>query len=241
MPQESRYEDSQNQRDLEYTKAWARAPKRFKDKAAEIGLEAHLDKSSGAIDLDETFTNVSYTPDMGDTLDTQADLLVERLGAQHEAIIRRVVEEMKIPMQIEAERNRASTLVNIVCKLVKSERRNIYASIHSLLHAIPRLGLINGFPSLRSSARECACSVEWISKSRDEWCHNLGMRVPKEGAKSADAKINYHLTALKNHWRKQTVTITSHLKPKHTTPQCKPKLKPSQKTPIKLRRQLAKV
>ena len=105
-------------------------------------------------------------------------------------------------MEREIERNRAMSLGRVVCYLIRHDSRNLRASLHGLLHAIPGLAEPNGFKSLRQSARECKCSPTWMQRLQYEWCEIFGIPIPTEGRKSAEAVEKYRTPAV-GHWRKR--------------------------------------
>lgn len=47
-------------------------------------------------------------------------------------------------------------------------------SLHGLVHAIPRMAKTH-LLSMRASARECNCSVEWIRTMKERWERRLGI------------------------------------------------------------------
>jgi hypothetical protein len=113
-------------------------------------------------------------------------------------------------MREEMERDRASAIGRIACYLVKGrDGGNILARIHSLLHAIPRLAAITGFPSLRESSKACGASVQWIKIGRDKWCDILEIPIPVEGTKKPETKAKYRQHAKTKHWRKTKYTTNA--------------------------------
>jgi len=44
---------------------------------------------------------------------------------------------------------------------------NLKAHVHALMHCNPRIAKMNGYPSMRSSAKECGCSPEYIRQLRN--------------------------------------------------------------------------
>lgn len=144
-----------------------------------------------------------YTPDMASALDTHVDQLVEKHGFENEKLIRAIAKDLQGPMNEEISKNQALTLGRVACYLAKSEKNNVLARIHALLHSIPRLATMVGFSSMRKSAIECRVSCEWIRRSRDRWCEILELPVPADGRKSEEAKEKYHLNGTTNHWRTQ--------------------------------------
>ena len=197
----SRYEYQQDKMDREYDAEWAKAPKSFLKKAAALGIKPHTEKPSRSMPVEEAMETVSYTPDMADTIDTQVDLLIEKYG--NEELIRKVVNDLKAPMEMEIVKNRALLLGRVAGFLIKSETSNIQARAHQLLHAIPLLAEINGYKTMRESARACGVSPEWIVRGRNQWCEALGIPIPQTGKKSAGAIAKYRNNAIVNHWRKK--------------------------------------
>lgn len=213
------YEERQAARDKEYLQAWDDAPQSFKKEAASLGMDKDLEvrdgmaagynDGSGHRENSEFTPDVAdlisyaYTPDMALLIDDYVDQVIEKRGVQHEVFIREIYEDLKKPMHEEAERNRSLLLGRIAMLLCKNEKGNMNATVHALLHSIPGLAADNGFPSLRSSAKECKVSPEWLRKTRDWWCDNLEIPVPVNGTKSAEAKSKYKANALNNHWRNQ--------------------------------------
>jgi len=210
------YCELQEVRDSEYERAWAAAPQSFKDRAASVGLEAEPEARTGMVlPYDENMSRVHhpghtpsfYIPDMADTIDTHIDRLVERHGIENEKLIRAVAEDLKMPMQIEIEKNRSLMLGRVVMYLIKSESNNLLARCHGLMHAIPRLAVISGFGSMRKSAKACGVSCEWLRRTRDMWCDRLGIPIPVDGRKTDEAREKYKLNGLTNHWRRQKCSL----------------------------------
>lgn len=206
------YQDTQDLRDAEAKAAWDSAPEAFKRKAAQIGIGFEPEGTPGmAMEYDETKSRVNapnhapsfFTPDMADSLDTVADQLIEKYGADKADLIRSIVEDLKEPMNEEIEKSGALMLGRIAMYMVKSETNNIYARSHALLHAIPRLAAKNGYASMRQSAKACRVSPEWMRRTRDWWVNVLGIKAPVEGIKSDEAKERYRQNGLRNHWRHQ--------------------------------------
>lgn len=201
----SSYVVRQTVRDSEYKQAWDKAPASFKNAAERHGLKALTENPSGAMEFDDNHRTASYKPDMADAIDTYIDILVEKHGPLHEEIVREVAADLKKPMDLEIERNRALSLGRMLFFLARSETRNLKASVFAAMHAIPRLAGANGMSSMRQSARECGVSAEWMRRSRDEVCKILEIPVPEEGRKSLDARIKYAKNGRENHWRSQIV------------------------------------
>ena len=225
----------------EYEKAFENAPEAFKRSMEKMGMEAKAktdNQTSNSIEYNEGYLTASYTTDMAEVIDTHVDRLIEEHGVKHEMMIRKIAAALEDPMKLEIERNRALMLGRVACYLVKSEAQNVLARVHSLLHAIPRLAAVNGFKSMRESARACRVSPQWIKLGRDKWCAVLGIPIPAEGSKQEAAKEKYRKSAMANHWRKQKVTkvtacvagaagVNNDPATNHTTPKCKLLLKPS--------------
>lgn len=224
----SDYCDRQLAEDSNYKAAWESAPKSFKKQAAALGLDVSPNNSEdpGVMEYDETASRVNRpghtpsfsVPDMANQLDSHIDRLVEKYGFKNEKLVRDIAEDLKAPMLIEIEQNRALLLGRAISLLVKSESRNILARVHQIMHAIPRLATISGFSSMRESARECGVTCEWIRKGRDRVCEDLGLPIPTEGRKSNEARVKYQNNGKNNHWRHQTFRS-----PQPTIPQCLPK------------------
>lgn len=214
----SDYSDAQDAKDADYERAWADAPPAFRARAAKLGIKAETEARGGVVlQYDENLSRVSnpghtpsfYVPDMAETLDTHVDRLIEKHGCQHELLIRAVVEDLKVPMQKEIEANRASMLARVVMYLIKSESNNILARCHQLMHAIPRLAVISGYPSMRKSAKACGVSCEWVRRGRDKACEMLGLPIPVDGRKSDQARERYAKNGRENHWRNQKVKVSA--------------------------------
>lgn len=211
--------EKQDSRNAEHKRAWDQAPARFKKKAAEEGVIFEAPNYNGhALEYDETLSRVHapghtpsfYIPDMADAIDTIVDRLVEKYGTTNEALIKAVAKDLKVPMEEEIERNRGLMLGRVIMFLVKSQNSNMRARVHALIHAIPRLASIAGFPSMRSSARECGVTGEWIRRTRNMVADHLGLPIPKDGLKSAEAREKYRLNSAKNHWRHQRFKPSVH-------------------------------
>jgi hypothetical protein len=205
------YTDRQSEHDREYAAAWESAPSEFKRAAAELGLEPDPADSSGmALEYNDQYAQTTVIPNMADTLDQFVDMVIEKFGGQHATFIRAVANELKKPMEAELVRNRANLLGRVSCYLVQDEKGNLKARVHALLHSIPRLAAENGFPSMRSSAKVCGVSPEWLRRKRDSWCDLLEIARPANGCKSEEAKLKYRANALTNHWRNQTYKRNGH-------------------------------
>lgn len=205
MPHTTLHDDSyelrQDAMDRKYHQAWEDAPESFKKKVAKLDLKAQSDSVSHALPFDEALITVSHVPDMAATIDTEADRMIEKYGAQYEAVIRGVMEDLRVPLAQEIEKNRALLLGRVAGFLIKSEGCNILARAHQLLHAIPMLAEINGYKTMRESARECHVSPEWMKRGRDKWCKVLGIPIPSAGRKSPEAIEKYRKNGLTRHWR----------------------------------------
>ncbi len=213
------YKDRQAQRNREYEDAWKNAPKSFLKKAALAGLHVDTEQYEGTTsectDNEDSFTpdqanlmpglydTAAYTPDMAKLIDDYVDEVIEKYGCKHAVFIRAIATDLKKPMELELIKNRSNLLARVCGELISNERGNNTASIHALLHTIPRMAGSSGFPSLRSSATKCAVSPEWLRKQRDRWCQLLDIAAPISGTKSAAAKAKYKANALSdNHWRR---------------------------------------
>lgn len=196
------YSLTQTVRDAQYKKAWEEAPPEFLEEAEKVGLKPHIETPSGALEFNDNHerTAIEMPPDIDDYI----DCLVEKHGLEHEDVIRGVAIDLKKVMDLEIERNRALSLGRILFYLVRSETRNIKASLFSAMHAIPRLAAANGMSSMRESAKACGVSPEWIRKSRDEICDLLQIPIPTESRKGIDARRKYASNGRTNHWRRQT-------------------------------------
>lgn len=181
--------------------AWRTAPKSFISAAARLGIGMDLAKKTGAaIEYDATRHSASYEVDLSGMIDRTVDFLIEK--HQDEKLVRDVVASLEEPMQREAERVKAHTIVRIVCFLVNCPKGNVLARIHAILHAIPGLAESENFGSMRESARVCGVSPEWMSQSREKWCDFLGVPVPVKGQKSDVAKSKYRSRIS---WRHRTM------------------------------------
>lgn len=210
----------QAQRDREYERAWNSAPESFKKKAMELGLKPDRDREAAAMEFHEDWQTSSYEPDMAETLDTHVDRLIESYG--NEALIRAIVGDLQIVMEKEFMDNKAQTVAGIACYLIKAPDASLKIRIHAILHSIPRLALINGFKSMRDSARECGVSPQAMKNGRDRICEKLGLPIPVEGSKTEEAKQAYSEVATRDHWRDRKFSHST--QPDSTL--CKPKPKP---------------
>jgi len=201
---ETSYEVIQAARDREYQKAWEDAPKSFLNAAGKEGLIANVEAPSRAMEFDNNRSETSYTTSMPDCIDSLIDQLVEKYGTKNEKLVRAIAADMKKPLEREIEQNQALSMGRILFYLVKSETRNIKASVFAALHAIPRLAASNGMQSMRESARSCGVSPEWMRRSRNEVCNVLELPIPTESQKKTEAKIKYSKNGITNHWRHQT-------------------------------------
>lgn len=200
------YEEYRSQQNSEYRRAWESAPKAFK-KAVEIrGLKADVQQLDGqSLEFDENRSNTAYIPDMGASLDTHIDYVIEKYGSQHRELIRNIAHDLQEPMRIEIEQSRGLMLGRVACYLVKGGKINVMARIHAILHSIPLLAKQLEFSSLRDSARDCGCSPQWMKKQRDKVCQQFGLPIPVEARKSDEAKKQYQEIGKTRHWRKQTM------------------------------------
>lgn len=198
------YTERQTRHDKEYAAAWESAPLEFKKNAAMLGLHPDIPDTTGmAMEYNDNYSASAHTPNMADSLDQFVDIVIENFGGQHAAFIRAIANALKKPMEEELVRNRANLLGRVSCYLVQDEKGNLKARVHALLHSIPRLAAENGFPSMRSSAKVCGVSPEWLRRKRDNWCDLLSIPRPATGTKSEEAKLKYRSNALRNHWRNQ--------------------------------------
>lgn len=198
---ETDYQSKQHARNAEYKEEWKRAPESWKQKVAELGIGPECETMSAAVEVHEGAETMSYAPDMAATIDTHLDLIIETIGFKYEPIIRKTADMLMQPMAREIEMERGMMLGRVTGFILKADKRNALARVHQILHAIPRLAAANGFPTMRASARECGCSVEWIKRGRDECCNALQIPIPAEGQKSAIAKVRYKMKAKMDHWR----------------------------------------
>lgn len=205
LPSEDRnYLTRQQALDREYLAAWKNAPPEFKALAAAAGLKPHIDDKGMSLEFQDGYLNTSTRPDMAKALDSFTDELVEKIG--HEEVTRLISAAYARLLDIETERNRATLLARIAGTLIETAAKNMQATLHGLLHAVPRMAMASGYPSLRSSARKCGCSAEWLRKFRDDWCQQLSLPVPTEGQKTPEAKKKYRDNGNTNHWREQRCT-----------------------------------
>ena len=198
------YDERQIAHDIEYSRAWENAPKRFKRAAAKMGVHCDVEERSGmAINYEENYVESSYKPDMADLLDNHIDFVIEKYGQQNETLIRSIANDLKKPFEEEVIKNRSFLLGRVACYLIKEEGPKLLPRIHALLHSIPGLAKGAGYGSLRISAVECRVSAEWLRRRRDKWCHILAIPIPTESRKSNEARAKYKRNALSNHWRNQ--------------------------------------
>jgi hypothetical protein len=193
--------------DAAYRKAWADAPEEFKQSAMAKGLKPDTARESHACEYNEASEATSYHDNFD--IDTEMDRLIEELGPQHAKAIEAVMTQMEARMRAEMQRESGSTVTRIVCYLIKTEKGNLQARVHQLLHAIPGLAEAVGFSSMRSSARACGVSPEWMRRGREEWCDVLGLDIPAASSKSPEARLAYSKNGLKNHWRNQKFKASS--------------------------------
>lgn len=225
-PPSDSYSERQAQYDRKYMDAWKDAPEAFKKDAALLGLHPNVEERAGeALEYDETrrdtpivqhedrFGTGSFTPDMAAMVDTHVDVIIENhakffagSGIETSVIaqfIRLIADKLQKPMEEELYRHRALLLGRVLAYLIADENGNVLSRIHALLHSVPRLATINGYPSMRASAKKCGVSPEWLRRSRDRACIMLGVQAPADGVKSAEAKAKYTKNANTNHWRNQ--------------------------------------
>ena len=211
---DSTYKDRQARHDKEYAAAWESAPQEFKREAALMGLHPEIPDPEGmAMEYSDAYSSNAQMPDMAGAVDQEVDCLIEELAnkyhwsleqrAQYTIIIKEAFCWLKKLMGEELIRNRANLLGRVSCYLVQDEKGNLRARVHALLHSIPRLAAENGFPSMRSSAKVCGVSPEWLRRKRDSWCDLLEIERPACSTKSESAKLKYRANALNNHWRNQ--------------------------------------
>jgi hypothetical protein len=203
-----RYEEYRAQQTASLRRAWEEAPRAFKKAATTRGIDVvRIDtghrESVDALPFDENHPSTSYTPRIEDQIDTHIDQLIEKYGKHNEGLIRAIAVDLQIPMKLEIERSRGLMLGRIACYLVKGGKINVMARIHAILHSIPLLAKQMEFTSLRDSARDCGCSVQWLKVQRDRVCHNFGLPIPVEAQKTAEAKEKYRQIATERHWRNQ--------------------------------------
>lgn len=217
LPEEGErsYTDRQTEHDREYAAAWENAPSEFKKSAALLGLQPEIPDTDGmAMEYNDNYSTAAHIPDMARAVDDFVDQIVEELGNRYNwtieqrranaVIIKETISWLRKPMEDELTRNRANLLGRVSCYLVQDEKGNLKARVHALLHSIPRLAEENGFPSMRSSAKVCGVSPEWLRRKRDSWCDLLEIKRPASGTKSEEARLKYRHNALNNHWRNQT-------------------------------------
>lgn len=225
------YEEFQDSSELAYRRAWSEAPESFKQEALDCGVNMDCDgRPSDALPFEEGSSAASYTPDMADTLDEHVDGVIEKHGGQFALLIRSVADDLKTPMILEIARNRALLLGRVVTTILHGGRKNMMARIHGLLHCLPGLAEEHGYFSLSKSATACGVSRQWMTRSRDGWCHRLCIPIPALNKKSPEAINKYRVAAIRDHWRRRAFTLKSMTSctPKH-------RLKPLKLKPIPLR------
>lgn len=163
-----------------------------------VGLGHDLDAAA----MCDMRPDLALRPDMADLCDGLADQMQEAYGLDP-ATADGVAEFIGQRVERATHEVYAMLLARIVGELIQGTS-NQQARAHALLHAVPGLAALNGFTSMRRSAQECGCSVEWIRKMRARWCEALGLPIPEESSKSAEAREKYSLKAKTNHWRKRT-------------------------------------
>lgn len=198
------YEFRQDAHDREYRQAWKDNPD-FALKAGKSGILMDADgRESSAMPFEEATMATSYLLDMADALDTHVDRCVEKFGYQNEKLIREVADFLKLPMEIEIEKNRALLLGRTVSTLLDGGPCKVMAKIHGLLHAIPGLAKHHNISSMTQSAKMTGTSKEWISQMREKWCYNLAIPIPSENRKSQEAIEKYRAAQKANHWRRRS-------------------------------------
>lgn len=200
------YSSRQSAMDREYREAWGQAPEAFKAKAEAAGLEAHVDDKEGhAMEFEANYASAGYTIDIAAALDSQVDELCEIHGDKSRKIIQDVVDRLIDLADKKVEQNNSLKLARVVMMLVSGGKKNVLAKVHGLMHAVPRLAIPCGFASMRASGRECGVSVEWVRKTRNQFCDMLEIPVPVESSKSEEAKAEYKRVATTpgRHWRNQ--------------------------------------
>jgi hypothetical protein len=202
---DSTYKDRQAQHDREYAAAWENAPPEFKIKASAFGLKPETLQTEGmAMEFNDNYSTQVHIPNMADALDDIVDEIIEILGPDKAPVVRATYRLLRKAMEDEMMRTRSNDILRVAMLLCFDEKGNLRARVHALLHTVPRLPSQNGFPSMRSSAKICGVSPEWLRRKRDGWCDVLEMAPPAHGIKSDPAKLKYRINALKNHWRNQT-------------------------------------
>lgn len=188
--------------------AWRNADPEFLRNAAALGVRPPSDSDTDGVQhLECTRVFVrsderdeEHHPDYHadgnsalDALDSEIDYIIEEIGPRHEPVIRETLEMLRKPLEQAMTRKVTGMIASIVSILVNCETANLRARVHQLLHAIPRLALVNGFPSMNKSAEACGVSREWIRRGRDSWCESLGIPIPEEGVKKAGASVSSRL------------------------------------------------
>ena len=200
------YSSRQSAMDHEYREAWEKAPESFKEQAAAAHLTPHVDDKEGhALEFEPNYASAGYTIDIAAALDSQVDELVEIHGDKARKIIQDVVDRLIDLADKKVEQNNSLKLARVVMMLVSGGKKNVLAKVHGLMHAVPRLAIPCGFTSMRASGRECGVSVEWVRKTRNQFCEMLELAIPAESSKSEEAKAEYKRVATTpgRHWRNQ--------------------------------------
>jgi hypothetical protein len=211
---ERNYTDRQTEHDKEYAAAWENAPLEFKKGAAMLGLHPEIPELAGmAMEYNDNYSASAHIPDMAKAVDTFVDQIIEELDKLYHwtreqrifatFIVKFTITWIQKPMEEELERNHANLLNRVAGFLIHDEKGNLRARVHALVHSIPRMAAENGFPSMRSSARSCGVSPEWLRRKRDNCCDLFSIKRPANGTKSEEAKLKYRANALGNHWRNQ--------------------------------------
>ena len=190
----------QSHADRQYKKAWETVPNDFKASAAALGIVGpQVEEEGKAVEYDADLTNSSYTTDLSAVIDTKLEEMTEKYG--NPIVIRAIVKEVEAVINQKCQEDYSHKLVRIIMVLISAESSNLLAKVHHIIHAVPGLAKNMGINSLRHSARECKCSVEWIRKGRDKICEILEIPIPSEGKKSDEAKAEYKNVATTRHWR----------------------------------------
>lgn len=214
------YDSHRIRSEREYNEAWEACGPEFRAKCEAIGIrgDSDIDGESHALEYHPEYINASYCEDYALSIDTRLDELTEIHGADARPIINAVMSDLQI-LVVEREKKEFSLkLSRVIMMILGSEKKNVLAVIHQIIHAIPGLARHAGFPSLRSSAKECGVSPEWMRKGRDAAAQMLDIPVPHEGRKSDEAKEKYKLAATERHWRRQIFSSKSQTATNHTTP-----------------------
>ena len=212
------YSSRQSAMDREYREAWKQVPASFRESTQDLikdhekeilrlrSLSPHVDDKEGhAMEFEPNYASAGYTIDIAEALDSQVDELCEIHGDKSRKIIQDVVDRLIDLADKKVEQNNSLKLARVVMMLVSGGKKNVLAKVHGLMHAVPRLAIPCGFVSMRASGRECGVSVEWVRKTRNQFCDLLEIPVPAESSKSEEAKAEYKRVATTpgRHWRSQ--------------------------------------